>query len=1271
VKTHARRGSGPVSDSAAAWRPARVTRPGDPLEREAERMAERALEASPGGPATASRAPAGTVMRQASDDDRRRPIYEEDEDYDVAASSRSSSPPAAPRGFLDAVRTSGGGQSLSAPVRHRMEHGFGRRFDRVRVHHDAESARLSHSIGAHAFAHEQHIFFDRGEYRPGTPGGDRLIAHELAHTLQRPGAGTVARQKKKQPAPQYDPSRMTDEQKIELRTWIRESAAYRVRKLRQQFDDAKAPKFDAAKRSAWIRTLDAAIANGQTITDQNQRAGRLAWLRAAKQLFGDPFWTWAFLRGQAFFIGGEPTVQRMGDPSVTMPAAELASIASEVAAMTAGAESFLRWLSESQKYEELGLDPKQLETAEVSQAEQGAGGGVKGGTGVPQADPSGAVGGANLEQRKQLEQMYDELTGLETEPAPGDSEQLARELEKLTHDERKAFYEFVKKTVESGDTGKTLVELLEAFNKLDPASREALRINREIAEQEPARGEGVPERVLVKLKREIAETQAVADSARSIQSNLDIIRSLTKDPEAQKELAGLDFGFSPFFDETTMLLGLLNGASDESTLVEQVAQELVKEVEEFRDRLQRELLELAAESAGMVLLTAVTQGAASPALLLVLRKIKKVKDLIETLQRIYNVYTRIERVFKIVEGAGESYASFRIWFDNMTAHYAKLEAELGKIDSSEDVEELLEAREEQLLEELDKQLEGKLGELLEMMYIPEDTPPEELRKILFNIPRGITALESMWSYYHGGESGKPHFAEVLGLKALDAGRLLYPLVGLTAALIAEQLQATFQTRTVEDRINRLISKSKRGPGLRGRNRGLFGRLRRKNYDYDVADLMPHLLAAREALAKAIDEDEPGSGRSEHWTRAWFKYVVRREIKEVNQKLKGKTVPAERKTKGADGRTTKVREDVPLPPVRVRLKRPLFGSAKLKAEVKLNPDLPVEVYQLTSDDFGGDGVAFDPPAERQEAIRKWLRDAGYDLTKDPAGNEHIRLPGAKKGDKDRPYLHFAGGRIKAGIDPKAWKAFENHVVGDSRDLPEGYHMYHKEGRDIVSLKPGAARLGLVRLGLNEHHKLVEGTTTAPPKEIAKPGVVKATYMESFSYLGPIDTMFAPKTATGPEYNLQKKDRGFWTRLVERQPELQKRPKAVKGRFGYIMRARAFGDNLGSRHIPELQTRDDKGHLVARRFGGVDDYGNLVPMLRSENQAPGSWYRFESDMAEVYVGKKAEAGHYVEFEASLFYPTPATRRPNKFVARFQHKDAKDQKVGGQKTRTVDNE
>jgi hypothetical protein len=66
-----------------------------------------------------------------------------------------------------------------------METHFGHDFAQVRVHSDMLAGSSAEAVGAHAYTVGQHIAFAPHQYQPHTPVGDRLLRHELAHTLQQ------------------------------------------------------------------------------------------------------------------------------------------------------------------------------------------------------------------------------------------------------------------------------------------------------------------------------------------------------------------------------------------------------------------------------------------------------------------------------------------------------------------------------------------------------------------------------------------------------------------------------------------------------------------------------------------------------------------------------------------------------------------------------------------------------------------------------------------------------------------------------------------------------------------------------------------------------------------------------------------------------------------------------------------------------------------------------------------------------------------------------
>lgn len=77
------------------------------------------------------------------------------------------------------------GRPLPSSTRRFMEDRFGVGFDRVRVHTDGPSTAAARRLDARAFTHGTDIFVGAGQYRPSTPDGQRLVAHELAHVVQQ------------------------------------------------------------------------------------------------------------------------------------------------------------------------------------------------------------------------------------------------------------------------------------------------------------------------------------------------------------------------------------------------------------------------------------------------------------------------------------------------------------------------------------------------------------------------------------------------------------------------------------------------------------------------------------------------------------------------------------------------------------------------------------------------------------------------------------------------------------------------------------------------------------------------------------------------------------------------------------------------------------------------------------------------------------------------------------------------------------------------------
>jgi len=94
-------------------------------------------------------------------------------------------------GRLSALK--GGGSPLSDEVRATMEPRFGADFSGVRIHTGGEADHLNRQLSAEAFTHGEDIYFKSGTYNPGSGTGRRLLAHELAHTVQQGAGRRIAR----------------------------------------------------------------------------------------------------------------------------------------------------------------------------------------------------------------------------------------------------------------------------------------------------------------------------------------------------------------------------------------------------------------------------------------------------------------------------------------------------------------------------------------------------------------------------------------------------------------------------------------------------------------------------------------------------------------------------------------------------------------------------------------------------------------------------------------------------------------------------------------------------------------------------------------------------------------------------------------------------------------------------------------------------------------------------------------------------------------------
>jgi hypothetical protein len=77
---------------------------------------------------------------------------------------------------------------MDAKTRAFMEPRFGADFSGVRIHTDRTAAQMNNALGSYAFAYNNNIYFNQGQFQPATTAGKRLLAHELTHVVQQGAA---------------------------------------------------------------------------------------------------------------------------------------------------------------------------------------------------------------------------------------------------------------------------------------------------------------------------------------------------------------------------------------------------------------------------------------------------------------------------------------------------------------------------------------------------------------------------------------------------------------------------------------------------------------------------------------------------------------------------------------------------------------------------------------------------------------------------------------------------------------------------------------------------------------------------------------------------------------------------------------------------------------------------------------------------------------------------------------------------------------------------
>ena len=161
-----------------------VGAPDDPLEKEADDMADKVMRMEMPSPISFS---------SAKNSVNRKCAHCEEEESQLQKKDNGGGAVSTAPAIVNNVLNSSDGRSLDADTRSFMESRFNYDFGHVRIHDNDIAANSAESINALAYTSGNNIVFNSGQYGTTTSAGKRLLAHELTHVVQQKGSTLLRR----------------------------------------------------------------------------------------------------------------------------------------------------------------------------------------------------------------------------------------------------------------------------------------------------------------------------------------------------------------------------------------------------------------------------------------------------------------------------------------------------------------------------------------------------------------------------------------------------------------------------------------------------------------------------------------------------------------------------------------------------------------------------------------------------------------------------------------------------------------------------------------------------------------------------------------------------------------------------------------------------------------------------------------------------------------------------------------------------------------------
>ncbi len=167
-----------------------VNQPGDIYEQEADRVADQVMRMTDVENLQTKPSPIN-IQRKCKECEeeekqlQRKPLAT----FIQKKNSSSNSQGFAHNGIANQIQSNkDSGSNINESTKNFMEMRFGADFSNVKIHTGNRASQLSKELNARAFTVGNDIYFNDGQYQPGSSEGKYLLAHELTHTVQQSSA---------------------------------------------------------------------------------------------------------------------------------------------------------------------------------------------------------------------------------------------------------------------------------------------------------------------------------------------------------------------------------------------------------------------------------------------------------------------------------------------------------------------------------------------------------------------------------------------------------------------------------------------------------------------------------------------------------------------------------------------------------------------------------------------------------------------------------------------------------------------------------------------------------------------------------------------------------------------------------------------------------------------------------------------------------------------------------------------------------------------------